>query len=129
MPQGNKDNKIIQKIRGKLAFWSPKPLSMATRILVSNQVILASIWYIASCANISQEVLKKVKALIRNYIWSGNLKKKCRARVAWDSTILPIFHGGIKIFDPEVQAKALLAKMVVRGLTPGSEPWKVLLQH
>ena len=129
MPQEDKDSKILQQIRGKLAIWTPKPLSMAARILVSNQVILASIWYLASCTNISQGTLKKAKALVRNYIWSGNPDKKCRARVAWDSAILPVTHGGIKVFDPEAQANALLAKMIIRGLAPGNEPWKALLQH
>jgi hypothetical protein len=33
--------------------WSYKKLSLIGRILVANQMILASIWYLASCTNIS----------------------------------------------------------------------------
>jgi hypothetical protein len=43
--------------------------------------------------------------------------------------VLPTVLGGIKVFDPYAQASALLAKMITRGLEPGPEPWKVLLQY
>lgn len=33
------------------------------------------------------------------------------------------------IFDLEVQLTTLLAKMLVRGLALGIEPWKVFLYH
>ena len=79
MPQWDKDHKILQQIRGKLVVWSPKPLFLAVRILVSNQVILASIWYIASCTNISLGALKKVKTLVRNFIWGREPDKRVRA--------------------------------------------------
>lgn len=102
---------------------------MAARILVSNQVVLASIWYIASGADLAKSVLHKARALVRNFIWGGDSNKNSRARVRWDSAVLPMIHRGIKIFDPFAQASALLAKMIPRGLEPGPEPWKVLLQH
>ena len=31
--------------------------------------------------------------------------------------------------DPMLQTQALLAKLVVRGLSPGNEPWKKLLRY
>lgn len=64
IPQTDKDDIFLQHIRehirSKLVVWILKPISMAARILVSNQVILASIWYLAFCANMSQGVLKTV---------------------------------------------------------------------
>jgi hypothetical protein len=33
------------------------------------------------------------------------------------------------IVDPKIQSEALLAKLFVRGLAPGGEPWKELLRH
>jgi hypothetical protein len=45
-----------------------------------------------------------------------------RAKVGWDSAILPNIQGGVKIFDPFAQASALLAKMITRGLEPGPKP-------
>ncbi|MCO5573785.1 hypothetical protein L7F22_027559 [Adiantum nelumboides] len=37
-------------------------------------------------------------------------------------------QGGLGIVDPEIQSRALLTKLIVRGLFPGNEPWKMLLQ-
>jgi hypothetical protein len=98
MNQKEVDSKILLTIKSKLAVWAKKPLSTAARILASNQLILASIWYIASCADISLGALTKVKTLVRNYIWSSEyeLDKTVRAKVGWHSAILPTVYGGIK---------------------------------
>jgi hypothetical protein len=37
--------------------------------------------------------------------------------------------GGLGIIDPKAQSEALLAKLLVKGLTPGGEPWKEILKH
>ncbi len=47
----------------------------------------------------------------------------------WDTLTLPIAKGGLGIIDPKIQSEALLAKLLVRGLTPGREPWKELIRH
>jgi hypothetical protein len=42
---------------------------------------------------------------------------------------LPIALGGLGVTDPKSQFEALLAKLFVRGLAPGREPWKELVRH
>jgi hypothetical protein len=69
-------------VKGKLIVWMSKKLSLATRILVANQVILAFVWYVASCINLSLSIVKKVKSLIMNFVWSGQTNGKARAKVA-----------------------------------------------
>jgi hypothetical protein len=46
-----------------------------------------------------------------------------------ETLVLPTAQGGLEIIDPKVQSEALLAKLFIRGLTPGGEPWKELLRH
>lgn len=46
----------------------------------------------------------------------------------WSTVILPRQEGGLGIIDPEIQSRALITKLVVRGLYPGNEPWKSFLQ-
>ena len=41
--QSQKDCRVVEKVRGKLLSWASKHLSLAGRILVNNQVLLASI--------------------------------------------------------------------------------------
>ena len=83
----------------------------------------------SSCCDISKSILLRVRTLVRNFIWRGDPDKRVRARVAWDTAIIPTIKGGLKIFDPYAQAWALLAKMLVRGMVPGPEPWKSLIRH
>ncbi len=82
--------------------------------------------YVPSCTD---SIVKKMKSLIRNLVWSSQADGKARAKVAWDTAILPLAKVGINILDPEAQITTLLTKMLLRGLTPRSKPWKVLLYH
>lgn len=129
VPQSQKDKVVVDKIRGQLLTWTSKKFSLRGRVLVSNQVIAASIWYLASCLDVSNEALKQVRAMLRNYVWAGKSSGRPRAKVAWQQPILPLDRGGLKLLDPEIQASALLVKLLTRGLTPGAEPWKDFIAH
>ena len=128
VPQQEKDSKMLSQIRKHLFKWSSQKLSLAWRIMIANQVILSSIWYLASCTDLSSKALKLARAMVRNYIWSGKGDYNTSARVKWDTAVLPIVRGGVKILDPQWQTSALLVKLLIRGLSPGYEPWKVLVR-
>jgi hypothetical protein len=68
----------------------------------------------------------QIKSLVWNLIW-GDKTKKSSVKVRWDVMTLPMSQGGLTIIDPKTQAKALLAKLVVWGLSLGEELWKDLL--
>ena len=127
--QKEKDNKMRSQIRKHLHRWANNKLSLAGRIMVSNQVIMSSIWYLASCTDFSNQAIKLVSATVRNYIWSSQKESFARARVKWATSVLPIVRGGVKIIDPQWQASALLVKLLVRGMSPGYEPWKTLVRY
>jgi hypothetical protein len=101
---------------------------LAGRILLANQVMLAAIWYLCSCSNISMTALKHSRGMVRNYIWGAKIGKSTRAKVRWNLVIQPIAARGLKILDPTIQASALLTKLIVRGLKPGWEPWKTFVR-
>jgi hypothetical protein len=42
-------DKMMAALKGKLISWSHSNLSLTGRILVANQVLLASMWYLAAC--------------------------------------------------------------------------------
>jgi hypothetical protein len=127
--QKDKDNKMLSQLMKHLQRWSNIKLSLAGRIMIANQVILSSIWYLASCTDLSGHALKLARATVRNYIWSGKHTSRARAKVKWDTAVLPIVRGGVKILDPQWQASALLIKLLMRGLSVGYEPWKTLVQY
>ena len=51
------------------------------------------------------------------------------AKVTWAVIIQPRNVGGLGIVDPIDQSRALLGKLVVRGLLPRNELWKILLRE
>ena len=58
------DGKMLSQIRKHMLRWSRNKLSLAGRIMVSNQVVLSSISYLASCTNLSGKTLKLAKAIV-----------------------------------------------------------------
>ena len=128
LPQRENDGKMLGQIRKHLAKWANHPLSLAGRIMIANQVVLSSIWYFASYTDYSGKAVKIAKATVKNYIWSGKQKSCARAKVRWDTVVLPIVRGGVKVLDPQWQASALLIKLLVRRLSVGYEPWKSLVR-
>jgi len=119
---------MMAALKGKLISWGHNMLSLAGRILVANQVLLASIWYMAACWNPNPRICCQVRGVIRNFIWGGR-DAPARAKVKWDTLALPIAEGGLGMLDSKSQSKALLAKLLVRGLALGGEPSKELVRH
>jgi hypothetical protein len=70
----------------------------------------------------------QVRGPIRNFIWGGK-EVPTRAKVKWDTLALPTSQGGFGVTDPKAHSEALLAKLFIRGLAPGGEPWKELVRH
>jgi len=78
--------------------------------------------------NPNPTMCSQIRGIMRNFIWSGKASN-ARAKVKWETLVLPTAQGGLGIIDPKVQSKALLAKLFIRGLVPGGEPWKEFLRH
>jgi hypothetical protein len=127
LPEANFD-KMLSALKGKLISWSTCRLSLAGRILVANQVLLASMWYLAASWDPNPKMCSQVRGVVRNFIWSGK-STNARAKVKWETLVLPTTQGGLGIIDPKTQSEALLAKLLIRGLTPGGEPWKKFVRH
>jgi len=119
---------MVMALKGKLINWSTCRLSLAGRILVANQVLLASMWYIAAAWNPNPAMCSQIRGIVRNFIWSRKASN-ARAKVKWETLVLPTDQGGLGIIDPKAQSEALLAKLFIRGLAHGGEPWKELLRH
>lgn len=129
VPQTVRNEKVLTTIRDALIYWSNRKLSQASRLLVSNQVILTSLWYLASTTDLGRKTFKITQGLVRDYLWSGKKEGRMRARIAWDAAVAPLSHGGIQIIDPVAQTQALLTKFLIRGLQNGTGIWRVFLQH
>ncbi len=126
-PEANFD-RVMVALKSKLIAWSHNLLSLAGRILVANQVLLASMWYLAACWNPNPQMITQIRGIIRHFIWGGK-DAPARAKVKWETLTLPAAQGGLGIIDPKAQSEALLAKLLIRGLAPGGEPWKEIIRN
>ena len=121
---------LMEMLRRKLRYWSSHHLSLAGRAMVVNQVLLASLWYVAACWCGTKKQLDQIRSLVRNYLWGGaDGERRSPARVAWATVIAPKSEGGLGILDVELQVQALLAKWVTRCLRPGGGKWRAILLH
>ena len=55
---------LLLKIRKKLLFWSKAKLSFVGRVIVINQVLLYSLWYIISCWSFSRSCMEQLQRLV-----------------------------------------------------------------
>jgi hypothetical protein len=85
-------------------------------------------WYMAAAWNPNLAMCTQIRGIVRNFIWSGKTSN-ARAKVKWETLVLPTAQGGLGIIDPKVQSEALLAKLFIRGMAPGGKLWKELLRH
>jgi hypothetical protein len=107
-------DKMLSNLKNKLINWSTCHLSLAGRILVVNQALLASMWYLAASWNPNPIMCSQVRGVVRNFIW-GEKATTTRAKVKWDTLVLPTTKGGLGIIDPKTQFEALLAKLLIKG--------------
>ncbi len=128
LPTDANFDRMMLALKGKLITWSHNNLSLTGRILVANQVLLTSMWYLAASWNPNPRMCSQVRGVVRNFIWGGKAVPT-RAKVKWDTLALSPLQRSFGIIDPKTQFEALLAKLLVRGLAPGEEPWKKLVRH
>jgi len=63
----------------------------------------------------------KIRGVIWNIIWGGKAIRT-QTKVKWDFLMLPSLNRGLGIINPKAHSEALLAKLLVRGLSFGCEP-------
>ena len=116
------------KIRKKLRVWASVKLSLASRVVVLNHILLATMWHSVACWVLEKTCIKNIKAMVRGLLWSGRDHERALAEVAWSYLIKAKNQGGFGLVDPVHQSTTLLGKLLVRSLQPAPELWKMLLR-
>ena len=65
---------------------------------------------------LDKDCIKKIKAMVRGFLWSGRDHEIASAKVAWSCLIKAKSQGELGRVDPVHQSKALLGKLLVRSL-------------
>ena len=114
----------IKALEQCLQKWSHPFLSLPGRITVAKNLGISKIIYLSSVLPVSDEIKKKINALLFNYIWKGKRDKVKRLTMIGTKP-----KGGMSMIDYNLKDLALKADMLRRLLLKGNEKWKILPLH
>jgi hypothetical protein len=77
---------MIYQIWSHIITWANKKISLVGCMMVANQVVLTSIWYLPSCDNYIDDTFKRDRAFVWNIIWSM-LHDKCALGLIYPPTL------------------------------------------
>jgi hypothetical protein len=66
-------DKLMLSLKGKLIAWGHRNLFLVGRIMVANQVLFASMWYLVACWNPNPRMCGQIRKVICNFIWGGKV--------------------------------------------------------
>jgi hypothetical protein len=90
----------MTSLKYKMIAWGNYNLSLVDKIIIANQVLLSSMWYMAACWNPNPRMSNQIKGVVGNFIWGGKTFKT-QAKVKWDSLTLPPLCDNLRIIDPK----------------------------
>lgn len=103
------DQFIVGRIKAKLEYRSSTHLSCVGITLIVNKVMMSSLSYFIAVWACAKKVLRKVKAMLCNYLWSW-YECTARARVCWNDCVMPKNTEGLSLTSLEDAMHALVRK-------------------
>lgn len=112
--------KII-KMKHLLSSWKCRKLSLKGKITVVNSLALSKLIYLCSIIHVPDKVYSEVKSIITDFIWDGKV-----AKIAYDTLIMGIDEGGLKLVDLKTKVKSLNASWIKRSTDSSFGKWKAI---
>lgn len=103
---------IADKITARITHWSARLLSFAGRAQLINSVLFAVSNFWLQCIPLPKEVIKRINAICRSFLWSGGDKLTRKSPIAWKRVCTPTKQGGLNIISIEEWNKANLIKLL-----------------
>lgn len=116
-------NDLVGKIEGLLVGWRSKLHSFAGKIMLIKLVILFIPNYVMAGSKVPTAVLRKIKTLMRNFLWNHDHDKRKMHLIDWDQISKPKEEGGLGIFRLADLRKALMCKNLFQLLSLKDQVW------
>eukprot|EP00253_Pinus_taeda_P001915 PITA_01915 len=114
---------LLEKLESRLNLWTHKSLNLASRIVLIKSVLQAMPLYLFSILAAPKWVLKSIRNLQRNFLWSSAATNRKWALVKWSNVCMPKEKGGIGLRDPEKSNSIMNAKIWWQWITCPDKPW------
>ncbi|KAJ0827228.1 putative reverse transcriptase zinc-binding domain-containing protein [Helianthus annuus] len=115
---------VVDVIKGRLASWKAKHLSIGGRLILIKSVLESLPVYYFSLYKAPKAVIDSIEMCMRRFLWAGSYVEKKISWVAWDIVTLPKQQGGLGISKLQEVNDALLLKWTWRFKTEDSCLWK-----
>lgn len=116
------ETSLLTKVEGKITKFKARGLTLASRLIVANSLILGCIWYLLILWAGADSFLKKLQRLVDHFLWDG------RNRVAGAFTSLSKQEGGLGLINITAQYRALAGNFMVWVAMHGEHPLRRILQ-
>lgn len=130
MPLGAKSrskeiwNVVVEKCEKKLSNWKSQFLSLGGKVVFINAVLDAMPTHMMSLFPNPVNVVDRIDALRRNFLWEGNIDKKKIHLVKWDDLLLGKKEAGLGIKNLRIQNQSLLMIWLWRFVSDEQSVWK-----
>ncbi|VFQ75989.1 unnamed protein product [Cuscuta campestris] len=105
-------DKLVEKLTTQITSWTTKHLSYAGRARLINTVLYGVIFFWCRIFLLPDNVMKKIMALYRNFLWSSTPDYKKCPLVSWDEVCLPKQEGGLGLKNLLKWNQACLMKLL-----------------
>jgi hypothetical protein len=103
---------LVDRIVDRIRHWSAKLLSHVGRLQLIRSVTFAVANYWMQCLPLPKQVIHKINAICRSFLWSGGAIITRKSHVAWDRVCAPKAHGGLGLISLIEWNRANLAKLL-----------------
>ena len=122
-PNSRHRKELIDKMESKLRNWTYRALNFPTQLTLVKSILQAISAYIFFVLLVPKSIIKRIKAIQRNFLWGSSELKQRWALVDWGTICKPKRAGGLGLRDLELANKAMSAKIWWRWVTHMEEPW------
>lgn len=119
---------MIDIVRGRLASWNNKHLSIGGRIILLKSVLSALPVYYLSFFKAPTCIILKLESMFKNFPWDGDLKRKKIHWIQWDKIYRDKAKGGLGIKNLKAFNLALVGKWKWRLFTKKNMLWVRILE-
>lgn len=98
---------VMDKILSKFSRWRGSSLSMVGRVCLVDSVIASSLVHSMMIYKWPSSLLKDIEAAMRNFIWTGDIRKRGFTSVAWARVCSPKEEGGLGLRSISTANRAL----------------------
>ena len=113
----------------KLNNWTHRDLNFLSRVTLVKVILQTIPSYVFSVMAAPKGILKKIRAIQRNFLWGSTEIKMKWALVDWETIYHPKRAGGLGLRDLEITNQVLNAKIWWQWVTHKREPWANLWQQ